>query len=317
MYVLSKNIADLRIKNNYTQKELATALGVSKGTITTYETGARTPPIEKLEKIAELFNIEITDFFVEDISQIDSQQNNKSTQSETSKNSSTLNVTSENNSNNPLNIGEMIKELRVSKNLTQEELAEKINVNKATIANYEANRRALTIDKLEIILSELEVTLQDFFSNKNYQADYHSSNLPEFQESNIEGTINRIPIISRVSAGEGVYGVEDILEWLEMPISLCDSADYATFVKGDSMEPKIYDNDLILVRKQNYIENGKIGIFKVDDEVFCKKFFSNPITKEVVLKSLNSIYEPIYITKENKKEFHILGKVICKIDYNF
>ena len=70
MYDLARNIADLRIKKMYTQKGLADALGVSKGTITSYESGVRVPPIDKLEEIAKLFNIKITDFFVENINDI-------------------------------------------------------------------------------------------------------------------------------------------------------------------------------------------------------------------------------------------------------
>lgn len=206
MYNLSKNIADIRIKKRYTQKSLADALNVSKGTITSYELGVRVPPVDKLEEMAKLFDIKISDFFKEDINTI------SSTKSDTN---------------------------------------------------------------------------------------------------------SKIPIVSRVSAGLGVYGNDDILDWLEMPSSLCKGADYATFVKGDSMKPKILDNDLILVHKTNTLDNGNIGIFKVGEDVFCKKFFSNPITKEVVLKSLNEKYDPIYINEDNGEEFLILGRVICKIDYNF
>ena len=206
MYNLSKNIADIRIKKRYTQKSLADALNVSKGTITSYESGVRVPPVDKLEEMAKLFDIKISDFFKEDINTI------SSTKSDTN---------------------------------------------------------------------------------------------------------SKIPIVSRVSAGLGVYGNDDILDWLEIPSSLCKGADYATFVKGDSMKPKILDNDLILVHKTNSLDNGNIGIFKVGEDVFCKKFFSNPITKEIVLKSLNEKYDPIYINENNGEEFLILGRVICKIDYNF
>ena len=56
-----------------------------------------------------------------------------------------------------LDIGKMIKELRVKKNISQEDLANILSVNRATIANYESGRRALTIDKLEELLKNIEV----------------------------------------------------------------------------------------------------------------------------------------------------------------
>ena len=83
------------------------------------------------------------------------------------------------------------------------------------------------------------------------------------------------------------------------------------------METKILENDLILIHQTNTLNNGNIGLFKIEEEILCRKFFSNPITKEIVLKSLNKKYDPIYIDKDNKDNFSILGKVICKIDYNF
>lgn len=204
------------------------------------------------------------------------------------------------------NIAEKLKTLRANSGFTQSEIAEKINVTKPTYAAYEKGKD-ISINTLNELGKIFNIPFESFFMD----------NIEEFKQIENKGTIKRIPIISRVSAGEGEYGTDDILEWLEMPVSLCNGADYATFVKGDSMEPKILDNDLILVKKNEYLNNGDIGIFRVGDDVFCKKFFNNPITKEIVLRSLNQKYDPIYIDGNFQSDFCILGRVICKIDYNF
>ena len=203
-----------------------------------------------------------------------------------------------------LEIGKKIKEIRENKNISQEELAKKLGVSEATIANYEAERRTLTVEKLQNILFCLETNLADFLNEGS------------FSKTNSRN-IKKIPIISRVNAGLKVFENDDILDYLEISLSLCNEVNYATFVKGDSMEPKILDNDLILVHQTSTLNNGNIGLFKIGEEILCRKFFSNPITKEIVLKSLNKKYDPIYIEKNNKNNFSILGKVICKIDYNF
>ena len=207
------------------------------------------------------------------------------------------------------NIGEKLKTLRTNAGLTQPEVAEKINITKPTYAAYEKGKD-ISINTLNELAKVFNIPFESFFMD----------NVEKFKKIENKGTIKRIPIISRVSAGKGEYGTDDILEWLEMPVSLCDGADYATFVKGDSMEPKILDGDLILIKKDEYLDNGVLGdmgIFKINDDVFCKKYFNNPITKEVILKSLNSKYDPIYLDEHFQGEFYILGRVICKIDYNF
>ncbi|WP_306583923.1 helix-turn-helix domain-containing protein [Fusobacterium ulcerans] len=204
-------------------------------------------------------------------------------------------------------IGEKLKTLRLKMGLSQSEVAEKINVTKPTYASYEKELRSINIDTLYELSKFFNVPLESFFTDT----------LNIFESISPTGSIKRLPIISRVSAGKGEYGTDDILDWIEMPVSLCKNCDYATFVKGDSMEPKILDNDLILVQKTNFLENGTIGIFRVQEDIFCKKYYSNPLTKEIILKSINSKYDSIYIDENFNEDFYILGKVVCKIDYNF
>lgn len=203
------------------------------------------------------------------------------------------------------NIGDKIKFLRKRFNLTQDDLAEKINITKQSVMAYETEKRLIPLDTLDNIAKEFSIPIESFFSADN----------DTFKKMEINPDITRIPIISSVSAGRGEFGREDILDWLDIPISLCKNADYATFIKGDSMEPKIFDGDLILVKKTDFLDNGTIGVFKLNDDVFCKKFYANPITKDITLKSLNKIYNPIELQETD--EFYILGKVVCKIDYNF
>lgn len=203
------------------------------------------------------------------------------------------------------NLGQKIMLLRKKRNMTQDELAEKLNISKQSILNYETEKRLVPIDVLSNIANLFNLPIENFFSNS----------FGDNENLKISSKIKKIPIISKVSAGIGVFGIDDVLEWLEMPTSLCKNCDFATFIEGDSMEPKVYDNDLILVRKTNFLDNGSIGVFKIGEDIFCKKFYQNPITKAIILKSINKNYDSISIASED--EFHILGKVVCKIDYNF
>ncbi len=53
----------LRISAGLTQVEMAGRLGISRSTIGMYETGAREPDFETLEKIADFFNVD-TDYLL-------------------------------------------------------------------------------------------------------------------------------------------------------------------------------------------------------------------------------------------------------------
>lgn len=201
-----------------------------------------------------------------------------------------------------LDVGKMIKELRIKKNISQEDLANILSVNRATIANYESGRRALTIDKLEELLDALDTNLADFFNSNNLEK---TDLRPE--------ELRKIPILSDVSAGYGKEALEEATHWIKLPASIARNAAFGTFVAGDSMEPKINDGDLLLVQDTPQLDSGEIGVFLLNEKVYCKRFHYNPITKNLVLKSLNSNYDPIPINEND--DFRIVGKVVGIYDY--
>ena len=189
-------------------------------------------------------------------------------------------------------IGDKIISLRKNNNITQDELAEKIEISKQALFNYENNKRQIPIDTLLRIAKVFKIHISDFFVENNENSQPIENN-----------TLKKIPIISKVSAGLGTFGIDDILDWLKLPVNIAKKADFATLIDGDSMEPKIEDGSLVLVRQNSILDNGDIGIF-----------YLNPFTNIITLKSLNKDYKPITI-KEND-DFRVIGKVVGAFDYN-
>lgn len=57
--MISENIRFYRKKANLTQAELGKIIGVGKSNISMYETGDRVPPLDIIEKLADLFGVDI------------------------------------------------------------------------------------------------------------------------------------------------------------------------------------------------------------------------------------------------------------------
>ena len=53
----TKTLAELRVEKNISQRSLAEAIGTAPSSIGMYETGLRTPPLEKARKIAKFFGV--------------------------------------------------------------------------------------------------------------------------------------------------------------------------------------------------------------------------------------------------------------------
>lgn len=60
-------------------------------------------------------------------------------------------------------LGARIQEIRKSKNLTQEVLAEKIDMDKPNLSNIECGKRFMTAETLEKLANALEVEEKDLF----------------------------------------------------------------------------------------------------------------------------------------------------------
>ncbi len=57
------DIKYIRVKAGWSQAALATAIGVTQGTIARWERGIRPITVEQLYKISQVLNVDIRDFF--------------------------------------------------------------------------------------------------------------------------------------------------------------------------------------------------------------------------------------------------------------
>jgi AbrB family looped-hinge helix DNA binding protein len=57
----AENLTELRKLNNYSQEELAERIGVSRQTLSKYETGESLPDIEKCRQLADVFSVTVDD----------------------------------------------------------------------------------------------------------------------------------------------------------------------------------------------------------------------------------------------------------------
>ncbi len=114
----------------------------------------------------------------------------------------------------------------------------------------------------------------------------------------------QVPLVGRVTAGEPILAVENIEDTFPLPLDFLKTEDvFMLRIKGDSMiNAGIYDDDLVIVRKQNTAHNGDIVVALLGEEATVKRFYK--ASNHVRLQPENDFYEPI-ITKD----VVILGKV--------
>ena len=107
-----------------------------------------------------------------------------------------------------------------------------------------------------------------------------------------------------LSAGTGntIFGESDYTEYLTDN----SKADFALKISGDSMEPTIKNESIVLIQQCESLEDLEIGAFFLNGEVFCKRL--QHIDKITFLMSDNDSYSPIQINEDD--DLKTFGKVI-------
>ena len=114
-----------------------------------------------------------------------------------------------------------------------------------------------------------------------------------------------VPLLGEVAAGTPMFAEENISDYFPFPADMLPNADiFMLKVKGDSMvNVGIFDNDKILVAKQNHANNGDIVVALMDDTATVKTYYKEK--NHIRLQPQNDDMEPILV-----KDVSILGKVI-------
>lgn len=206
-----------------------------------------------------------------------------------------------------------LKTLLTVKQMTQAELSRKTGISKSSITHYvkgdwEGKQDAVYAIATETGVSEAwlmgyDVPMERTPISKKVNSD-PSSTLLSYNPT------HRIPVLGRISAGLPLYADEHIEGYTYTELN--GGAEYfALRVSGDSMTAaRINDGDLLVVRKQDIVDNGEIAVVIVgDDEATVKRFYRDGSTVTLMPQSTNPIHQPqIYNTKET--HIRVIGRVV-------
>ena len=197
-----------------------------------------------------------------------------------------------------------IKTRRKELGITLEDIGNYVGVSKGTVQRWEtgsiSNMRRDRIKKLsEILKISPDILLGDAVAED------------AVAKENAGTSTVRIPVIGTVAAGIPITAQEDITGWEEVPAEwVKNDTVFALKLKGDSMEPRMAEGDIVIVKQQCDVENGEIAIVMVDGEATCKKLVKHP--DGLVLISNNAKYAPMFFTLRDieDKNITVLGRVV-------
>lgn len=184
-------------------------------------------------------------------------------------------------------------------NKTRQEMCSALGVKYTTFTDWVKGNVYPRIDKIELMANYFGIEKSDLVEERN----------PISSKPVKSVTIN---VLGRVAAGLPIEAVENIIDTEEISEELARTGEFFGLqIHGDSMEPRMYEGDVVIVRKQDDAESGDIVIAMINgNDATCKRLtkYANGIT----LSSLNAKYEPLIYSNDEilEKPVKILGKVI-------
>ena len=188
--------------------------------------------------------------------------------------------------------------------ISQKTMSSSLGLSQQAFSEWKAGRTKSYMKYLPQIASVLGVSV-DYLLGAD-AANQFATNLTAPED------VAFVPILGRVPAGVPIAAITDVEGTVDIPAAWTRSAEYfALRIRGSSMEPRIHDGDIVIVRRQDGCNNGDICIVSINGEdATCKRVHTDE--SGLTLIPLNPEYAPIHFTNRQVAEepVRIVGKVV-------
>lgn len=194
-------------------------------------------------------------------------------------------------------IGLNITNLLIEHDKTQKDMCDALGWSDSTVSSWVNGTRMPRMDKIQRMAEWFGCDRADIMEDRHKA---HKKNSVS------------IPVYARVAAGIPLEASEDIVDREEIPEKLTELGEYYGLrIKGNSMEPRIVEGDVVIVRKQEDADDGDIVIALINgNDAVCKKLKKYP--DGLALVSNNPAYEPMYFSASDTQDIpiRIIGRVM-------
>lgn len=156
------------------------------------------------------------------------------------------------------NFGRTLRGIRLQKQMSQEQLAILLGTSRQVISRYENGQRSPRISTCIEWAEKLGVTLDELNGSKIMLPD---SALPL-------DSMAHVPVIGEIACGTPILAEQNIDGYISIAPGI--PCDFALLCKGDSMEPRFYDGDYVLIRQQEDVDDGQIAAVYIDGDATLK-----------------------------------------------
>lgn len=196
-------------------------------------------------------------------------------------------------------LSDMLTYLRKRQGLTQQQLADKLDMSRSAIGMYETGKREPEIEVLE--------AFADFYNVDMNTLTGRPSSMPAIPEGfRPLPQMNEVPLVGSIACGSPILAEQNVEGTVSIPSGW--HADFTLLCKGDSMMPTFQNGDLVAIRVQPEVENGEVAAVRIDNEATLKRIYLHD--DYIELRPENTSYPSIIRRKDEMNDVYIEGKAV-------
>lgn len=202
--------------------------------------------------------------------------------------------------------GERLRQIRIKRGMSQEEVAKHLNTTKQTIYKYENGVVAnIPIKRIEQLAALFHVTPE-------YLAGWGTTKAVSDEIMPI--TTTQKPLLGAIACGTPILAVDNVDTEIDVPTEFA-SCDFALRCKGDSMDGGKYpirDGSIVYIKEQPVVDDGQIAAVLIGEEATLKIVYWNEQAHTLTLLPQNPSYSPIVVSGPDLEleGVKILGRAI-------
>lgn len=178
------------------------------------------------------------------------------------------------------NFGENLRAIRTERGLSQEALAQLLGTSKQVISRYENGQRSPKVNAAAKYARILGVSLTSLNGDD-------SPALPH--PALLKVQLQSIPLL-----GETADDAQIELPGTADNSSVCD---FAFRLKDESMQPRFLAGDIIFLRSQKEIPDGRIAAIRLNDEILLRRVYHLPDSMQLIAE--NPSFPPVILKNED------------------
>lgn len=194
---------------------------------------------------------------------------------------------------------EQLKFFRKRLHWTQADVASKIGVDRSTYTKYENGQSEPSLDIIQRLADMFDVSIDTLIGGS----------VPTSSSPN--GVM--VPVLGDVAGGLPMLAQENIIDYEEVSKDLTACGDIIGLrVNGHSMEPRICDGDVVIVRRQGDADTGDIAVIVVNGDSATVKKIKKDADGSIWLIPNNPAFEAVHYSPQEQADLpvNIFGKVV-------